>query len=123
MSAKNNELESVRKKLLERKQELEIVIRRLSKERVSDDQVQDPGDQAVSSTMESLQVSLQDAEVGEYNRIADTLAKIDAGTYGICMDCGNAISEKRLKSYPNVSRCVACQEFFEERGQEEDLSV
>jgi len=123
MSAKNNELENVRKKLLERKLQLETAIRRLSKERVSDDQVQDPGDQAVSSTMESLQVSLQDAEVGEYNSIMDTLAKIDAGTYGVCVDCGNAISEKRLNSYPNASRCVACQELFEEQGLEEDISL
>jgi len=123
MNAKNNELENVKKKLLERKSQLETAIRRLSKERVSDDQVQDPGDQAVSSTMESLQVSLQDAEVGEYNSIMDTLAKIDAGTYGVCIDCGNAISEKRLNSYPNASRCVACQELFEEQGLEEDISL
>lgn len=123
MNARNNELENVRKKLLERKLELELAIRRLSQERVSDDQVQDPGDQAVSSTMESLQVSLQDAEVGEYNRIMDTLSKIDAGTYGICIDCDNPISEKRLKSYPNASRCVACQELFEERGPDEDMSL
>jgi len=123
MNVKNNELDSVRKKLLERKAELEVAIRRLSQERVSDDQVQDPGDQAVSSTMESLQVSLQDAEVGEYNRIMDTLAKLDAGTYGTCMDCSNSISEKRLKSYPNASRCVACQELFEERGPDEDFSL
>jgi len=116
-------MEAVRGKLLERKSELEAAIRRLSQERVTDDQVQDPGDQAVSSTMESLQVSLQDAEVGEYNRIIDALAKIDAGTYGVCIDCGNAISEKRLKSYPNASRCVACQELFEEQGPEEDLSL
>lgn len=123
MNAKNNETDSIKKKLIERKLELESAIRRLSQERVSDDQVQDPGDQAVSSTMESLQVSLQDAEVGEYNRIMDTLAKIDAGTYGVCIDCGNAISEKRLKSYPNASRCVACQELFEEHGPEEDISL
>ena len=83
---------------------------------MTDDQVQDPGDQAATSTMEALQVSLQDAEVGEYNRIVDALAKIENGTYGICVDCDNAIAEKRLKSYPNASRCVGCQELFEEHG-------
>lgn len=123
MNVKNSEMESIKKKLLERKAELEMAIRRLSQEKVTDDQVQDPGDQAVSSTMESLQVSLQDAEVGEYNRIVDALAKLETGTYGVCIDCGNPISEKRLKSYPNASRCVACQELFEERGPEEEISL
>lgn len=109
-------MELVKKKLLERKQELEVEIRRLSNERVTDDQVQDPGDQAATSTMEALQVSLQDAEVGEYNRIVDALAKIENGVYGVCVDCDNPISAKRLTSYPNASRCVGCQELYEEHG-------
>ncbi len=40
------------------------------------------------------------------------------GTYGICIDCCQPISEKRLKSYPNATRCLSCQEVVEERRQE-----
>ncbi|MCX5922654.1 MAG: TraR/DksA family transcriptional regulator [Candidatus Dependentiae bacterium] len=107
-------LETIRKSLMARKMELEQELTRLSQERFSDGQVQDPGDQALSSTMESLQVSLQDTEREEYNRILLAIEKVDDGTYGICSDCGQPISEKRLKSYQNAARCIVCQEAFEE---------
>ena len=107
-------LEAIKKTLLQRKQDLEQELTRLSQEKFSDDQVQDPGDQALSSTMEMLNLSLQDTERAEYKRIVQALEKIEDGTYGICVDCGNPISEKRLNSFPNASRCISCQEAFEE---------
>lgn len=107
-------LEAIKKTLLQRKQELEKELIRLSQEKFSDDQVQDPGDQALSSTMEMLNTSLQDTEREEYKRIEQALEKIEDGTYGICIDCGQNISEKRLSSFPNAARCLSCQEAFEE---------
>jgi len=88
----------------------------LSTEQISDGQVQDAGDQALSSVMESLRASLQDAEVGEYKMIIKAIDMIDKGTYGICEDCSKAISPKRLKLIPNAVRCLICQEAFEESG-------
>lgn len=104
----------IKKELLERKVELEERLNRLSKEKVTNDIVQDPGDMAATSTMESLKISLQDGEKREYDRILQALAKIEDGTYGICIDCGRTIGEKRLRSNPNSSRCLMCQEQFEE---------
>lgn len=37
------------------------------------------------------------------------LAKIDAGTYGICEQCGKPIPEARLQALPHASLCVACK--------------
>lgn len=110
-------IESIQQSLLDRKQELEDRLTNLSNEQISDGQVQDPGDQAVSSIMESLRSSLQDAEVDEYRRIVRALEMIKKGTYGICTDCGQMISEKRLKLFPNAVRCLACQELAEENGR------
>ena len=36
------------------------------------------------------------------------LARIEAGTYGRCVECGAAIPEERLELRPFASRCVAC---------------
>lgn len=113
--SKKQDLEVVKVALIERRNELEEKLQQLSSERVSDDQVQDPGDQALSSTMETLRCSLQDTELAEYNRIVRALEKIADGSYGICIDCGCDISEKRLQSYPNAGRCLACQETYEDR--------
>jgi DnaK suppressor protein len=98
----------VKEELLARKLDLEEILIRLYKEKFSDGQVQDFGDQALSSTMEALQSSLQDSRLEEYNRIVAALQMIDDGTYGICVDCHGPISEKRLKSYPNATRCIIC---------------
>lgn len=115
---RKNEFEHIKAELTQRKQELEQKLIELSRERITDDQVQDPGDQALSSTMESLRTSLQTAETEEYQRIVRALEKIEDGTYGICIDCGQPISEKRLKSYPDAARCLVCQELFEDREKE-----
>ena len=36
------------------------------------------------------------------------LARIDAGTYGVCVDCGSLISLSRLMFRPYGRRCVDC---------------
>jgi len=107
------ELEKAKKQLLARKQELEQQLNELATQKVTDDQVQDPGDQALSAVMETLRNTLQDTEHQEYTRIIQALVAIDDGTYGICIDCGEPISEKRLKYHPNASRCIKCQEDVE----------
>jgi len=96
-----------------RKVDLEEQLNELSTEKVSNDIVQDAGDQALTSFMESLRSSLQDAEYKEYVHIMHALKAVDDGTYGICIDCGGAISEKRLKHNANALRCITCQEAHE----------
>ena len=46
------------------------------------------------------------AAVDEIDR---ALAKMDAGTYGICERCGNPIPKARLKALPYAALCVACK--------------
>ena len=117
MSVPERGLETVKQELLGRKHELEEKLARMAKEKVTDDQVKDPGDEAFSSTMESLKSSFQDTEIREYNRLLKALGKIEDGTYGICVDCGESISEKRLKSYTDAARCLVCQETFEDTNK------
>ncbi len=42
-------------------------------------------------------------------QVTAALARLDAGTYGTCVDCGAAISEARLQVRPEAARCVECQ--------------
>ena len=37
------------------------------------------------------------------------LAKIDAGTYGVCERCGQPIPKERLRALPYAALCVACK--------------
>ncbi len=46
------------------------------------------------------------AAVDEIDR---ALAKMEAGTYGVCERCGNPIPKARLKALPYAALCVACK--------------
>jgi RNA polymerase-binding protein DksA len=43
------------------------------------------------------------------------VARIDAGTYGICARCGQPIPEDRLEAVPYATLCLDCKR-IEERG-------
>ena len=45
----------------------------------------------------------------ERDEVLAALARIDAGTYGQCVDCGHEIPEGRLDARPDAARCVGCQ--------------
>jgi RNA polymerase-binding transcription factor len=111
-------LEAVKKKLLERKAEIENELADLYHVDEMPGAVQDPEDYAQQLSMETLKISLQDTEIDEYNRIQQALKMIEEGVYGLCIDCDQPISEKRLKLYPNATRCLVCQELFEEGEHE-----
>lgn len=113
MCAKKIKLSEVKEKLLQRKKELEEILNVLSHEKLTDDQVQDLGDQVSSATSETLRNSLQNSEFEEYNRVLSALESVEAGTYGVCIDCGQDISAKRLEHYPDATRCIECQAAIE----------
>lgn len=41
-------------------------------------------------------------------RIAAALARIEEGSYGECLDCGEDIPEKRLELDPTAPLCISC---------------
>jgi DnaK suppressor protein len=40
----------------------------------------------------------------------EALRRLDEGTYGICVECDEEISAKRLAAIPWAKYCIACQE-------------
>jgi RNA polymerase-binding protein DksA len=67
--------------------------------------------------MQSDQDALQrlgDAERRELQRIDSALARMDAGTYGACADCGEEIETRRLRALPHAVRCQGCEESREQ---------
>src|SRR5579864_884214 len=42
--------------------------------------------------------------------ISDALLRIEHGTYGVCLECEEPISPKRLDAVPWARYCVTCQE-------------
>ncbi|MCB9493020.1 MAG: TraR/DksA family transcriptional regulator [Epsilonproteobacteria bacterium] len=107
-------LEKIKHTLLERKSEMLAHLNEQANDKVSDGQVQDTGDEALSLSMEKLQNSIQQSEIDEIRLIENTLSRIEKGEYGVCTDCGDVISEKRLEHFLYAARCIVCQEAFEQ---------
>ncbi len=62
------------------------------------------------------------ADVAHLSRTADELAQVDAalarvaaGIYGECADCGEPIGFARLTANPAAVRCAPCQSRYEKR--------
>jgi DnaK suppressor protein len=64
----------------------------------------------LESAQDIAEVSRDAAELQEVNM---ALARIDAGTYGTCLECTAPIPPARLEAYPAAARCIACQELLE----------
>jgi DnaK suppressor protein len=52
---------------------------------------------------------------GQLERVRAALARLDAGTYGRCVDCGRELPDERLEVRPEAERCVDCQQKAEAR--------
>ena len=48
--------------------------------------------------------------------VEDALKRIEDGTYGKCVNCGQPIPEKRLEAMPWAARDVKCEEQLEQRN-------
>src|SRR5262249_58298265 len=55
------------------------------------------------------------------NKIDEALRRLEEGTYGYCFECGEEISEKRLRALPFAVRCKDCEEAREVKMQRDRL--
>ena len=70
----------------------------------------DMADQAAGNNEVHIQLKLKQTDAKILQAIEDALRRIDGGTYGTCKDCGEEISEARLKAIPWTRSCITCKE-------------
>ena len=75
--------------------------------------LEETDDWAVADMMAEQDIALVSRDLHELAEVEAALARLADGTYGECMDCGQAIPGPRLTAYPTARRCVACQEIAE----------
>ena len=66
------------------------------------------------ATERELEFALGERETAELDAIDAALARIEAGSYGLCTDCGATIPAARLQASPEAWRCIPCQEKAEQ---------
>lgn len=70
-------------------------------------------DWAQADAEQDLAQALQERETAELLALDAALARLEAGTFGECQDCGEPIAPARLKATPTALRCIGCQSTFE----------
>jgi DnaK suppressor protein len=69
----------------------------------------DPTDRATQESDRNFELRIRDRERKLINKIKDALERIDSDEFGICEDCGEEISEARLRVRPVTTQCINCK--------------
>lgn len=110
-------VERFRKRLVDERDRLESMVAEYEKEREdarltesSADRSPDPGNaEAGSMKFEyEKELSIEQNLIDLQSKVDSALAKIEAGTYGICERCGESIPLARLDALPYSTLCVDC---------------
>jgi RNA polymerase-binding protein DksA len=119
------ELESFRKRLLERRRALLAEIREEMEDgegenaqRLRDryDDLDPHDDRALGDWVRDVGIAQSARDLAELHDVEAALARIAEGGYGECIDCGEKIARARLEASPAAQRCIACQQRAETRA-------
>jgi DnaK suppressor protein len=120
MALTSDQLEHYRRILTARRQELASETVRAEAEVSDQDELgtQDSGDRATADVAKDdlLQEAGRDSE--QLEQIEAALARMEAGTYGFCTQCGKEIPKARLDAVPWATLCVQDQEIADQKRRE-----
>lgn len=74
------------------------------------DRSSEEGDLSQQSHEEWIFLNRNTLDMKLLRQVQDALRRIEQGSYGICHECEEPISPKRLDAVPWARYCVACQE-------------
>jgi DnaK suppressor protein len=75
--------------------------------------VHDVAEESLADLLADLTVASIDREIKEVRDVEAALQRIPMGSYGLCVDCGDAIGVERLSAQPAAARCLPCQDRYE----------
>ena len=86
-------------------------------------EVLDAGESSEADIQEDLEFALIQMKAETLNKIEEALRRLEEGTFGYCFECGEEISERRLRALPFALRCKDCEEARELAQQRERLQA
>jgi DnaK suppressor protein len=108
---------SVFRTTLERKQ-AELTIGNRNREALAIETSPDELDRIQHSQERELAIGTLDRNATLLREVRAALARMDAGTFGICVGCEDEIKPRRLAAIPWASSCIACQEAADREAKE-----
>jgi DnaK suppressor protein len=83
--------------------------------------VLDQGESSEVDIQEDIEFALIQMKAETLNKVDAALRRLEEGTYGNCFECGEEISEARLRALPFAVRCKDCEEARETAEQRERM--
>ena len=121
--AAKNRYNELKKMLEERRRELLSEVqgrmRDVRSEGNKDRDVLDQGESSEVDIQEDIEFALIQMKSETLTKIDAALRRLEEGTYGDCFECGDQISEARLRALPFAVRCKDCEEAREIAAQRE----
>ena len=72
--------------------------------------VLDAAESSEADIQDDIEFALIQMKSETLHKIGEALARLEEGTYGNCFECGDEISERRLRALPFAVRCKDCEE-------------
>ena len=123
VSAKTTRYNELKKMLDNRRRELVAEVqgrmRDVRNDGHKDRDVLDQGESSEVDIQEDIELALIQMKSETLNKINEALARLEDGRYGLCFECGDEISEARLRALPFAVRCKDCEEAREIAAQRE----
>ena len=107
----NTEISKFRKILDGRDTELSVSTRR--RDAVVIEQSAEELERALAASEREVAMHNLENESVKLREARAALRRIDEGAYGICLECDEPISPKRLAAVPAAALCIRCQETFD----------
>jgi DnaK suppressor protein len=106
----DEQLRSIREVLLARDAELQERVKRVSDDlrREVTPLPRDAPDAAVILENDEILQAVDEAARSELRQIHRALERLEAGTYGLCQQCGQRIDANRLRVVPYAVHCQRC---------------
>ena len=83
--------------------------------------VLDAAESSEADIQDEIEFALIQMKAETLNKIEVALRRLEEGTFGYCFECGEEISERRLRALPFAVRCKDCEEQRESVQQRERL--
>jgi DnaK suppressor protein len=83
--------------------------------------VLDAAESSEADIQDDIEFALIQMKAETLNKIEEALRRLEDGTFGYCFECGEEISERRLRALPFAVRCKECEEARETAQQRERL--
>jgi DnaK suppressor protein len=124
-AGKTNRYNELKKMLEDRRRELMNAVqdkmRDVRSSEGKDREVLDQGESSEVDIQEDIEFALIQMKSETLSKIDAALRRLDENTYGNCFECGDEISEARLRALPFAVRCKDCEEARETAEQRERM--